>query len=382
MSGEARRRNTVRAAVVVAAATLLALALPSGAPLYAEVYPGENPGNVREALVNANVDSGFDASEVTQFETTTFRATVIYGTSINPELPTVKIAWSNEAVLSAQDEGTFDIEPTSLSRLYLDAGTRRPEGGYGLTWTWDVTPLVSGEQTLILSILPTVVIEGSRLSKVADINEPIAVDVSVHPVQNAVDEVLAAAKSMKTEVPDAMIVGEDYPISASMSLAGHGDTVSADIGLAQGKDSAAVTIVDEPAAAGPAAHVTTASSEDERVVRRWTVTPDEPGQVALVFTATVQGEANARELRDVVPVEESARAMERGPSFWEVLQQPVLYLTPFVALAAGVLGLWAAWRKRRAGEPSLDEAGDSADSGPAPGGRSRLGRPGHRRGPG
>lgn len=364
MNGDVRRGHRTRAAVVVAAVTMLALGFPAASPLYAEVYPGPNADTVEEALTDANLESGFDSPAVTQFETATFRATIIYGTAANPDLPTVKIAWSNEAVLGAQDEGTFDIEPTSSSRLFLDGGTRRPAGGFELTWTWDVTPLVAGEQTLILSIRPTVVVEGTPIPDLANINEPIAVTVDVHPVKHDFDEVLSAAAAMETDVPDEMIVGEEYDVSASMSMAGHADTVSADIELTQAEGSAAVTIVEAAAEARPAAHILPAASADENLVRQWTVTSDEPGQVALVFTATVQGQVAEHGLEQAVPVQVSARATEPGPTFWEVLQRPVQYLAPFVALAIGVLGLWAAWKKRKAGQAESDaerSAGSSGD---------------------
>ena len=106
-----------------------------GAPLR-NLYPGPDAHTVNEAITDASLDAKFESAPVTQYETATFRATVIYGTSSpNPDLPTVKVAWSNEAALAAQAEGTFDIGPTSASRQFLDAGTRRPNGGYELTWT-------------------------------------------------------------------------------------------------------------------------------------------------------------------------------------------------------------------------------------------------------
>lgn len=360
MYRESRRGHGVRAAVVVAAVTLLALAWPVGAPLYAQIYPGPDAGTVDEAITNASLDARFASEPITQFETATFRATVIYGTtSPNPDLPTVKIAWSNEAALAAQAEGTFDIKPTSASRQFLDAGTRRPNGGYELTWTWDVTPLVAGKQTLTVSILPTVVVEGKVVPGLLNINRPIAVTVDVHPVQHDFDEVLKAAAAMNTHVPVEMIVGEKYDVSASMSLSGHADTVSADIDLDTSEDSAAVTIV-EASAAPAAVRMASVASGEESIVRRWTVTSDKPGQVALVFTATVKGQAAAHGLVQKVPKTASARAKEPDPSFWDILQQPVQYVAPFVALAIAILGLRAAWKKRKAGEDAAGSSGDPA----------------------
>jgi hypothetical protein len=361
MNEEIRRREGVRAAVLIVAVTLLALGWPVGAPLYAMVYPGPDARTINEAITSASLDAKFESERVTQFQTATFRATVIYGTSSpNPDLPTVKIAWSNEAALTAQTKGTFDIRPTSDSRQFLDQGSRRPNGGYELTWTWDVTPLVTGKQTLIVRILPTVVVEGQVIPDLANINKPIGVTIEVHPVQHDFDEVVKAAAKMKTEVPTEMIVGKDYVVSATMSLAGHTDTVSADIDLHTSKDSAEVAIV-ETSAAPSTARMALAASGGEGIARKWTVTPNKPGQVALVFTATVKGQAATHPLEQKVPKTALARAAEPGPSFWDRVQQPVLYAAPFVALAAGIFGLLAAWKKRKAaGAADGTSGGDPA----------------------
>jgi hypothetical protein len=360
MNGDSGRAHNARTALVIAAVTLLALAWPIWAPLYAEVYPGSDPRTINDAIASARLDAKFESEPVTQFETATFRATIIYGTSSpNPDLPTVKIAYSNEAELNEQRKGTFDIQRTSDSRQFLDSGTRRPDGGYELTWTWDVTPLVAGKQTLAIHIIPRFVVEGQTISDLVDINKPIRVTVDVHPVQHDFDEVVKAAAEMKTNVPGEMVVGEKYVISASMSLAGHADNVSADIVLASGKDSAAVTIL-EATASPEAAKLTAAASGHGDIIRRWTVIPDKPGQVSLVFTATVTGQAAAHHLEREISKAVPARANAQGPSFSDRVQQPVLYLTPFVVLAAGILGLLAAWKKRKTDGEATESSGDPA----------------------
>jgi hypothetical protein len=222
-----------------------------------------------------------------------------------------------------------------------------------------VTPLVAGKQNLSVSILPTVVVEGKVVPGLLNINRPITVTVDVHPVQHDFDEVLTAAAAMKTDVPDEMVVGKQYLVTASMSMAGHADTVSADIHLDPAENSAGVTIV-EVSAAPAAARMVPVASAEEGIVRRWTVTSDKPGQVALVFTATVRGQAATHHLERKVPIAVSARATEPGPSFWDIIQQPVQYVAPFVALAIGILGLWAAWKKRKAGEDAAESSGDPA----------------------
>jgi hypothetical protein len=362
MYGETQKGNGLRAAVIAAAVTLLAMAWPLGAPLYAIVYPGPDAQTLNEAITDASLDARFEAEPITQFENATFMATVIYGTSSpNPGLPTVKVAWSNEAALAAQAENTFEIEPTSVSRQFLDEGTRRPNGGYELTWTWDVTPLVVGKQTLTVSILPTVVVEGEVVDGLLNINRPIAVTVDVHPVQHDFDEVLKAAAAMKTDIPRAMIVGDKYDISASVSLASHADTVTVDIDLGTSETSSSVTIV--PASADPAAARMAPVTSSDEVVRRWTVISKEPGQVDLVFTATVKGQAASHDLERKVPKTASTLATERGPSLWEIIKKPVEYTAPFVALALAILGLWGAWKKRKAGEADSDDQNVTESSG-------------------
>jgi hypothetical protein len=133
MNGETESKASVRAAFLVAAATLLAFLLPAMAPLYAQVYPGSDPKNVAEALDKANVDAGFESDRLMQFEEVAFKATVIYGTATTPKLPTVLVSWNNEAILTAQQPEAFVIDPTSPSRQFLELGTPRPGGGFELT---------------------------------------------------------------------------------------------------------------------------------------------------------------------------------------------------------------------------------------------------------
>lgn len=352
MDGDRNLAHHAVAVAVIVGATLFALALPGGSPLYADVYPGPDPKTFEEAVDKANIEYGFDAPTLTQFKTATFNASIIYGIEANPSLPTVQVAYSNEAVLAADNPDAFDIQATSPSRQLLDSGTVRPEGGYAINWTWEVTPRLAGEQSLTLKIIPSVYVEGEERENYADINRPIEVTVDIHPVKQDLDEVQSAAAEMETDVPDEMIVGVPYPISASMSMANHADTVSADITLAAGEGSTAVTIVEATAAARPAALLISAGSDDERVVRQWTLTPDKPGQVLLEFIATLHGIAEAEPLEGAVSVAVSARATAPPPSFWDRIQQPFLYATPFLGAAVAVLTiltLWVAWKRRKDG---------------------------------
>ncbi|QBR92722.1 hypothetical protein [Nocardioides euryhalodurans] len=365
MNGETRSSRSVRAGAVVAAVTLLAFAVPAVAPLYAQVYPPPDADTIDEALDEANLDARFASDDVTQFETVPFTATLIYGTATNPQLPTVQVSWSNEATLTAQDEDAFVILPTSPSRKFLSQGTRRPGGGLAVDWTWDVTPLLPGEQTLVVGIHPSVVVEGKQVPELADVNQPVEVTVDVNPVQRDFDDVVVAANDMDTELPDEMTVGEEHDVSATMSLAGHAGTVAADISLTQGETSADVTITGSSAAPQAMTPVGAVAADDV-VERRWTVIPDEPGQVDLVFTAAVAGRAGDRALQQDVPIVATVRAVEPGDSFWEALQRPVLYLAPFAALAATLVGLWAAWSKRKQAHATAGPAAGDEGTGPPP----------------
>jgi len=365
----------------VAAVTLFALTIPAGAPLYAEIYgpdppppvdpgvqpppvepdvpnqfdiPGPDADSVDAALTDAELEYAFASSQITQFETVTFRAAIIYGIPVDPDQPSVQVSWSNQVTLTADEGNSFEIEPTSDDNQFLHNGIRRPDGGLELAWTWDVTPLVAGEQSLTLSVIPHVVVDGEEIPELANLNKPVPMTVDVHPVKHDFDEVLAEAADMETRVPDDMVVGRQYDVSASMSLAGHANTVAADIQLGSSEDSAAVTIVES----SPAAALASTGGSSDDVVRHWTVTPDEPGQIAFVFTATVQGQAADYPLKQEVSHQAAGRAIKPGPSFWEILQQPVLYLGPFVALASGAIGLWAVLKKRK-GDGQPTEADES-----------------------
>jgi hypothetical protein len=218
-----------------------------------------------------------------------------------------------------------------------------------------------------VGIHPSVVVEGKRVPELADVNQPVEVTVDVNPVQRDFDDVVVAANDMDTELPDEMTVGEEHDVSASMSLAGHAGTVAADISLTQGETSAEVTITRSsaaPQAMTPVAGV--AAAPDDVIERRWTVIPDEPGQVDLVFTAAVAGRAGDRALQQDVPIVATVRAVEPGDSFWEALQRPVLYLAPFAALAATLVGLWAAWSKKKGAHAATEPAAGDKGAGPPP----------------
>src|SRR5688572_33178797 len=103
MDGDRNLAHHAVAVAVIVGATLFALALPAGSPLYADVYPGADPSTFEEAVDTANIEYGFDSPTLTQFKTATFNASIIYGIGANPSLPTVQVAYSNEALLGADN---------------------------------------------------------------------------------------------------------------------------------------------------------------------------------------------------------------------------------------------------------------------------------------
>ncbi len=321
MNQRERGRPPRRQIFVVIAATLLALAVPTAAPLYADVYPSPNAETFAEALGKANLHFGFNANTITQYEPAVFSAAITYGTSIDPALPVIKVGQSNEATLTSSDADAFRIVPTSSSRQDLDSsGTLLPNGGFQIIWTWDVTPLKPGQQNLTLSIIPTVVVKGQVLpSTVESRNEPYSVTVQVNPAKRAFDDVVTAASSLQTHVPEQMTVGNQYDVSASLPLTGHVGTVQAGISLSTRSGSARVTIREASSSAGPQVRRASTNAPATRVTRRWTIVPDELGPILLVFTVAVDGKAGTQTLHQEVAANVSSRSVKPPPTFWETV---------------------------------------------------------------
>lgn len=376
MNGESTHARWWRTGLIVAGATALAIALPTAAmPLYLAAYPDLDVDTFAEALIPADIDAGFGAAEVTQFETLPFHATLIYDAPVDdPELFTIQVAQSNAAALTAESPDAFAITPTSPSVMFLNAGTARPEGGFALTWTWDVTPLIAGEQKLNVQIIPQAFVNGVR-QELSDVNAPVAVTVQVHPAQVDFEEVVSSVAAMETDVPDDMTVGREHDVSATLSMAGNGDTVSADIGLTAAEDSVRVTILPAEAVARAAA----GTADDDVVERHWTVIPEEAGPVSLVFTVHVGGTAGSQELSRDVPRTIAARAEDPPEPVWEVIRGPVTVLGAIIAVITGAIGLWAMLRNRsnkKAAADEHDEGDDAVEDDAAdvrPAGRARDG---------
>ena len=270
------------------------------------------------------------------------------------------------------------IEPTSASRQFLDDGARRPGGGFQLDWTWDVTPLKAGDQTLMVQVSPTVVVEGRTIPDLADVNQPVPVSVEVNPVQRDFDEVVSAAAAMETEVPDEMTVGEEYDVGASMALAAPADAVSADIRLEQGEGSAEVTITEASAQQGASPGITpdislvSAPAAPSSVAGASSRTS--PARSTSSSWPTSPDRAEGQALEQAVPVTETVRAVEPGASLWETIRTPVNdlgslagSLATLIALGGTLFALRARWSKRQLATQSAAPAGPGGPpaSGPA-----------------
>src|SRR6478735_2251003 len=118
--------------------------------------PGSNLLNTREDLVHAvttaAVSTSFAPQGPVENEPTRFTATIHYARPLNG-VPTINVAYANDATLSALDPKQFDIAPVTDRRRNLDEG--RPDGqGLALDWSWDVIPRAVGKLTLTLEIQP------------------------------------------------------------------------------------------------------------------------------------------------------------------------------------------------------------------------------------
>jgi hypothetical protein len=278
-----------------------------------------------------------------------FTATIVYGGKTLPNRPIIDVAFANDASLKPS-RGKFEITPITDTRQYLNQGTKRRGGGFQLAWRWEVVPRQSGSLSLLLTIEPVVILRGSSRQDLAQRNKPIRINVRVHPNIQALAEVSSAAQELQINYPKRLVVGEQAKVDASLPLKGHQDNVKADITLDRDEGSVPATI--QP---------TESSQDGDQLVRRWLVTPAEEGPVDMLFTVKLSAQAGDQPLNDQVVLHRSVSAEPAPPSLWDRLQTPVTWLAPFVALAGGLLGLRAAWRKRRppAGgnaEPADDDA--------------------------
>ena len=358
MAESRRPKGWSGATTLVVLVTLLGAAAPMSRQLYRQVYPNREsaviePGkSIESALTKASLDTEFDVEPLTEDVPVRFTATIVYGGKTRPNRPTIDVAFANDADLKPS-RGKFEITPITDTRQYLNQGTRLRGGGFELAWSWEVVPRQSGSLALLLTIEPVVIVPGVSRRDLAQRNQPIRINVRVHPNVQALAEVSSAAQQLRINIPKRLVVGEQAKVDAFLPLQGHQDSVKADITLDRDEGSVPATI--EPAGS---------SQDGDQLVRRWLVTPAEEGPVDMLFTVKLSAQAGDRPLTDQVVLVRSVSSEPPPPSIWERVQAPVLWLAPFVALAGGLLALRGTWRRRRS---RADDAGPVDDDAEADG---------------
>jgi len=335
--------------LVVMFTTLFAAATPAVADLYRLVYPTPPPpqpgsnyvDNIgeayRQAMKTAKVSYGFDGRPPALVENTaaTFSATVSIVPLVNiPPSSQIQVAYENEASLKSncQPKCQFDIDPSTSVRKSF-------QGTNQITWQWTVTPRALGSHRLILEIQPILYVSGSSRNDFNKINQPISVAVKVHPHHAAYLAVVADAQQLQPKVPNHFTVGEKSKVTATLPLDGHGQLVQTDIRLSTDSGSVPATVE----------QVQRKSSTPTSVEREWEVTPDQSGPVNLAFDVEAQTQSGDQPLSETVRIRRSIQANDPPPSLWSRLQAPVLWATPFLALAATALTIWTMMRRRKRG---------------------------------
>lgn len=323
--------------VIVLVLTVAAAAASPVAQLYAAVYPDQGSNvltdgdSLEQALTEAALLTRFEPAELTENEPSRFTATIVYDTETSGDPGGVEVAFGNDASLTPVPAGQTDVIPVTPTRRYLNEGSARPDGGFELSWMWDVVPRASGQLTVVFEIQPVLVIDGVPDPDLAKRNEPITITVQVHPNRVAFNEIVAAAGDLELTIPAHLVAGAPTEVTAALSLQGREDVVQADISLATAGGSAAATISEQ----GPA----TSDRSGARLVGTWLVTPDEGGVVNLVFTVSVTAAAGDVPLEQRVETTRSVTADPKPTSLWDRIQAPVLWLTSIVGLIVALVAL-------------------------------------------
>jgi hypothetical protein len=350
------RLAAVGAVVLGLAAGLLTA---TSGPLYAEVYPTTPPGDpgiardsnrltaqqfvtrYQDALTNAKVKTETRPARVVQYERSTLLVRLVLGMPSGGEgLPTVAVAWENEGVLHAEEEGAVEVAPDEPVVKSLDECAPRREGGCEVTWEWTITPRQAGTQRLLLTVSPLVYVDGQLSEKFKRRNASIPVDVLVHPVVAEFEAASATLPHLKVDgVPHQVSAGSSLTVTASLPGSwGDTDDLDADIVLTTDPDSAGASIT--RLASGPVTSGT--------VSRSWSVEPTGTGVLRLVFTSTVSGQAGDKALSTSLPV---AMDVTVTGTIWDRIGGLAAWLGALVTLALGVLALGKYWRDRRAAGP-------------------------------
>lgn len=361
---EMRRRTEAMArfpvAAVLVGVTLVATVLPVADRLLAQVYPTPPPpgsnildpddlaGSYAEALTDADLTTEIASpfgDILVENEPATFRATVTLVATGTPSVDPIQVAFENRATLIADcnPECDFDISPeTPIQQQLRDLE---------LTWEWDVVPRQSGRLTLVLEIQPVLVVPGSPATEIGRINRPIEIEVKVHPNRTAFTRVLAAADDLAVDLPDDVTVDRAGEVIATLPLPPENEAVDIDLRLDTTDNSVGVSILARPPVRSA-----------DTLRRTWTLEPVDSGTVQLEFAVAASAAAGDEPLMDQRVVQRTLSAGEPPPSLWDRIQTPVTYLTPFVVLLGGVLGIRSQLAKRRSAA-----AAGSGGGGPAGG---------------
>ncbi len=340
-------------------ATVMAVALltTTSGPLYAEVYPVLPPptiggpglpelGNnltdeqfVRDAdraFARAKVLVDTTPAQVVENVRTQLTARIVLGRSDGPPgAPEVDVAWENRAQLTPVEKDTVEVSPAVPLRKSLDDCSPRADGGCEVVWNWTIVARETGKQSLLLTIQPIVYVNGQESQGFKERNEPIAIDVVVHPVEQKFQAATADLTKLRLDVPDNVTAGAATTVTATLPGSWGSDSdLRADIQLATGPGSVPATI--RPVDTGPSPPAT--------LTRTWTVEPAETGVLTLVFTAGVSGQAGDEAL--VLQVPRSADITVDG-TVWDRIGGFAVWLGGLVTLALGLIALARYWRDRR-----------------------------------
>jgi hypothetical protein len=322
--------------------------------LYQEVYPPApdspfiDPERPREslnrALADADLDTEFrrredgellaDDEPLIEHVPYTFVATVTLASrpQSSEDAEPVKVGVENDATLqSAQCDPDcgFSISPATPQR-------RSFNGRRQLQWDWAVRPRVTGNQTLILEIQPVLILEGSGRIDLRKLNEPIRINVEVHPNRAVLAQVREAAENVELDIPNELVVDRPQDVTVTLPLPSGHEAVRVGLRLVAGQNSVPTSIVREQL-----------QTVDNALVTQWTVTPEVEGPLDLMLAMEAQTNAGDLPLEEVAEVQHASRVLPRPPTFAEWIRDRAVWLTTIVAVPIALLTLWNEVQKRR-----------------------------------
>ncbi len=196
-----------------------------------------------------------------------------------------------------------------------------------------------------------IVVVGSKEETFGGRNEPIRIDVKVNQNVQALAEVAEGAARLETTVPSRMTADSEVEVSARLPLLGYGDSVDVTIDLKQGDGSVAAVI-----------RRVRQETVDGALVQTWTVLPEGPGVLELVFASTLSTQAGKDTRVDkVVEVDESVRTVaSAGSRFFGWVGS----LGALLGVVLAGLTIWGMIRKRRRSNEG-DQGGQDPPAPPA-----------------